>query len=330
MKLVGVFAVLSLMCSTLLAVPRTFVSALNGSDVNPCTRPLPCRSFTAAIAVTDADGEVIALDSGGYGVVAISFGVSIIAPSGVYAGITDFSGTAIMINAGDTAHVVLKNLVLNSQGGIVGIDVNTVAVLHVDACAINGFTRAIFFEPTTMDSRLDVSNSVIRRSATGIWVQAASAQATVDSVRLFGSARGIEADGSQVTVRNSVISGPGTYGVIAEPGSRITVENTVSTGNSYGYYANSGGVIILNRSMVTSNSTAGIVSSISPSAIYVSESTITGNPTGISSDGGGVVLSRCTDILTGSPPPPCPAGHFTNTLLANTVDGTFDGSYSSN
>src|SRR5438876_9156935 len=91
------------------AAQRTFVSAAIGSDANPCTRALPCRSFAAALPFTDTDGEVIVVDSGGYGPVTITQSVSLIAPDGVYAGITTlaFSGPAVTVNAGDTANVIL-------------------------------------------------------------------------------------------------------------------------------------------------------------------------------------------------------------------------------
>jgi hypothetical protein len=45
---------------------RSAVS-VSGNDVNPCTTVSPCRSFVAAVAATNAGGEVIAIDSGGYG-----------------------------------------------------------------------------------------------------------------------------------------------------------------------------------------------------------------------------------------------------------------------
>ena len=72
-------------------VQRTFVAA-NGSDAHPCSLAQPCRSFAAAIANTDPNGEIIVFDSAGYGVVAITKSVTIAAPPGVYAGITVFSG----------------------------------------------------------------------------------------------------------------------------------------------------------------------------------------------------------------------------------------------
>src|SRR5688572_6672741 len=65
---------------------RTFVST-TGSDANPCTNTQPCRNFAAAIAKTNAGGEVVALSSGGYGPFTIDKSVTVSAV-GVYAGIT--------------------------------------------------------------------------------------------------------------------------------------------------------------------------------------------------------------------------------------------------
>src|SRR6266700_1968683 len=86
---------------------RTFGSAGSGNDANPCTRTSPCRNFQAAIAQTLPGGEVIALDSGGYGPVTITQAVALIAPAGVYAGISVFSGAGIAINAGPSDVVTI-------------------------------------------------------------------------------------------------------------------------------------------------------------------------------------------------------------------------------
>src|SRR5437762_124340 len=123
-KFIAVSCLAFLTAIPLAAAPRTFVSASSGLDTNPCTRPAPCRSFSAALLVTDADGEVIAADSGGYGVVTVNQGVSLIAPDGVYAGITAASANGVLVNAA-TANVVLRNLVINS-GTLDGIRVNSV------------------------------------------------------------------------------------------------------------------------------------------------------------------------------------------------------------
>jgi hypothetical protein len=60
------------------------------------------RSISIAISKTLAGGEVVALDSGGYGTFSISFSITIVAPPGVYAGISATTGNAISISAEPT------------------------------------------------------------------------------------------------------------------------------------------------------------------------------------------------------------------------------------
>src|SRR5437899_9635782 len=96
---------------------RTFVAS-NGNDMNSCNRTDPCRSFGAAIAQTNANGEVVAIDSAGYGPVTITQSATIVAPLGVHAGISVFMGDGVTINAGMNDVIVLRNLYLHSQGGV--------------------------------------------------------------------------------------------------------------------------------------------------------------------------------------------------------------------
>ena len=93
---------------------RTFVSA-HGNDANPCSIPPPCRGFAVALTQTSVAGEIIVLDSAGYGAVAINKSVSIIAPPGVYAGISVFAGNGITAS-GAGHQITLRGLKLNGQG----------------------------------------------------------------------------------------------------------------------------------------------------------------------------------------------------------------------
>jgi len=183
---------------------RTFVSAESGSDLNSCTRSAPCRSFSAAIPFTDPDGEVIAIDSGGYGGVTIPQSISIISPKGVQAGITASSGTAITVNAGDSAHVVLKNLYLSSLGALNG---SRRRPLPLEGCTLNGFQDGILFDPTTANTSLAVSDCIIRRSTlNAIYVAGQGTRATIDSVQLSQNLTGVHVEAAQATVRNGVAS----------------------------------------------------------------------------------------------------------------------------
>jgi hypothetical protein len=121
------------------ANPRTFVAS-TGSDSNPCSRTLPCRSFAAAIAQTNAGGEVIVLDSAGYGSVTINTSVSIIAPPGIYAGVTVGAGSnGITVSASASDDVVLRGLVVTGPGtssSAYGIRVMGSGTVHVEDCAL--------------------------------------------------------------------------------------------------------------------------------------------------------------------------------------------------
>ena len=102
-----------------LAAQRTFVhSSPLGNDANTafnCSLVAPCRSFNAAISVTDPGGEVVILDTAGYGPMTINKSIKVIGPSGVYGGISVLGGvgppppptTGIVINAGDTDVITL-------------------------------------------------------------------------------------------------------------------------------------------------------------------------------------------------------------------------------
>src|SRR5258706_15339803 len=146
---------------------RTFVASY-GQTANTafnCSVTKPCRAFSEAIGVTNAGGEVIVLDSAGYGPVVINQAVSIIAPPGVYAGITVFSGSGGRVqapNAGATCDpVILQGLSINNQGGSYGILINSGCRVQIDRCVIEGMTDGIYFTPTAQ-TVLHVRDTIVR------------------------------------------------------------------------------------------------------------------------------------------------------------------------
>src|SRR5881409_3964821 len=120
---------------------RSAVSS-TGSDVNSCTVASPCRSFSTAIAHTNAGGEIIALDSAGYGPFTISSDMTVSGAPGVHAAITASGGAdAIKVNGVGT-HVVLRNLVLISAGGNFGVS-QTAGDVYYANCVVLGFSTGI-------------------------------------------------------------------------------------------------------------------------------------------------------------------------------------------
>ena len=122
------------------AAQRTFVSG-SGVDNPACSLVAPCRSFSAAMLQTVVGGEIIIVDSAGYGVITIAKAISIIAPSGVYAGISVFAGTdGVTINA-PGATVVLRGLSINGQGGRWGIYLQNAARMRVENCVVSNMAQ---------------------------------------------------------------------------------------------------------------------------------------------------------------------------------------------
>ena len=187
--------VLCLLAATLAnaTTQRTFVAS-TGVDTNTafhCSIAQPCRGFAAAIGITSAKGEVIVLDSAGYGAIpSITKSITINAPTGIYAGISVFSGDGITINAGITDTVVLRGLTINGQGGANGITINNALTVHVENCVIaNMGDKGIYQVAGT----LDVKDTIVRDGVWGIFVQAPG-QANLDHVRIEGNATGVAAE----------------------------------------------------------------------------------------------------------------------------------------
>src|SRR5437660_6164269 len=93
---------------------RTWVSGV-GDDANPCSRTAPCKTFAGAISKTAVDGEIDALDSGGFGAVTITKSITIDGDSNL-AGILAAGTTGVIINvsAASGSNVVeLRNLSIN-------------------------------------------------------------------------------------------------------------------------------------------------------------------------------------------------------------------------
>jgi hypothetical protein len=107
-------------------------------DNSQCSRSNPCRTFAAAIAAVNANGEVVVLNSAGYGPVTIDKAVTIVAPAAVHAAIAPTAGTAITVNAPGST-VILKGLYLNSLGATEGVSVDSAAVVHIENLVVNGF-----------------------------------------------------------------------------------------------------------------------------------------------------------------------------------------------
>ena len=134
--------------------------------------------------MTDPDGELIVLDSGGYGRVTIDKSVAINAPAGVYAGISVFSGANGVDIAGSGIRVVLRGLAINGQGGDSGISISSGSDVVVDRCTISNLTGAgIEVQLPSQPLRLSVSDSVLSMNQDGVNIQGGAQHVTAVMLR---------------------------------------------------------------------------------------------------------------------------------------------------
>jgi hypothetical protein len=280
-------------------VQRTFVSG-QGSDANPCSIAAPCRSFAAAIAQTVSGGEVVVLDSAGYGPVTITSAVSITAPPGIYAGVSVSSGDGVVINAGASDRVVLRGLNIVAIPGVpvAAIRFLSGGALVVEGCNVTGMPSGIVFQPPAT-ATLWVSNSFFSGRGLG----RAIAVGTVSGFAYANIAR---------TYMEQYQSG-----VYGSDRSRITVVETVSTRNfnNYELETSAGGIsaeMTIARSVSSYSDNAGIRTSGSAIAIArVSDSVIIDeNNNAVAAFDGSSVLTRSNNLGDGSASGP----YFTGTL----------------
>jgi Right handed beta helix region len=255
---------------------RSFVSG-QGSDGNDCSRQFPCRHLQAALAATNAGGEIAILDTAGYNggtTVTIDNAISIVNPGGFEAGIiVPSAGTGIVINAGVNDAVSLRGLTIEGGGvGTTGIQFNTGASLTVTNCVVRHMTdNGIDFSPNGT-SNLSVSNSLVADNQfRGILVEptgSGTVTAVMNRVEASNNGTGIYVAGSNstgtinVTVAESVAAhNPIGFIAVSASGHAATtlaVFHSVSANNNTGISASgTGATLRLAQSEVTGNSTYG-------------------------------------------------------------------------
>lgn len=336
-----VVAALAVLALPVFAAQRTFVAS-DGGDANPCTRPLPCRGFAAAILLTDPDGEIIVLDSAGYGIVTISKAVSIIAPPGVYAGISVFAAQdGVTVNAGATDKIVLRGLSINGQGGNNGIVVGAGQQVHIEQCEISNL--GIDGIQVTGGSAIYIENSTVRSNgAHGILVTGTAGEVFLDSTRVTHNvAQGILAEARKLSVNRSAMEKNGSSGLLVNPATAApvtaAVRGSVAVGNAgsgivaitdaagevvymaaddsgsmrngftgFGANSNLGGTIVfvLSQSVATENGTAGMFASGAGTTVSVSASTLSRNAgNGLSQNAASVLRSHNNNAVNSNGSP---------------------------
>jgi len=269
---------------------RTFV-ATTGSDSAPsCSIAAPCRSFATALAKTADGGEIVVLDSGGYGPVTIGQSVAIVAPAGVYAGVSvPPAADGVVIN-GLGVKVILHGLAVNGQGGNNGINFVQGARLSVENAAVtNMAANGILHAASGGD--LVVTDSLLRDNAQHGLLAFAAGKTVVARTRAEKNGwSGIAiAYGARAAISDATIVHNGQSGIVAAADGGLTttldVERTLLGDNAFdGINLNSQTAasvlsVTVRRSTVVRNGLNGITvgSNSATTLATIADSVITDN-----------------------------------------------------
>lgn len=278
---------------------RTWVSGV-GDDANPCLRTAPCRTFAGAISRTAAGGEIDALDPGGYGAVTITGAITIDGGAGQVASILAGGTNAIVVNAGATDIVTVRNLAMDgvsqsASPGLNGVRFLAGGGLNIENVNIFNFSQiGIDFEPSqATNSFLKIQNSTISTAGQGaIYVKPTGgglASATLVNVDASSSLFGLRVDDNgRADVAGGAFTGNINNGVIA---------NSTRTP----------AIITVKRSLVSRNGNFGVHARNAGASIAISDVGVFDNGIGIFPETGGVVVSFGNNQNFGNGAPGAPS-----------------------
>jgi hypothetical protein len=278
---------------------RTWVSGV-GDDVNPCSRTAPCKTFAGAISKTAAGGEINCLDPAGYGALTITKSISVVCDyteGGVLAG-----GNGIVVNALATDRIYLSGLEIKGVNPpTTGIRMLSAAHVTVKNCVVRDFITGIEVAPASGTMEVDILNSVVTDN-TGIGI----------NVRPTGSGN------VRMSVTNTQMLNNTSDGIIATTNApttgtiNVAIRDSVASNNGgSGFAVFAPGTLaqmMLDTSLAMNNAGSGIIANGTSARVRFARSNVTGNVTGVSQVGSGVVQSYTA---------------ASNTVDGNTTDGTF-------
>ena len=252
------------------AQPAKIFVASTGSDSSDGSRTAPKRSFQAAHDAVAPGGNVVVLDTAGYGTLTISKSVAVTVPPGVNGFVTASSGTnGLLIAAGVADKVSLRGLVIESTGAAgdgVGVLVSKAAFILLEDCAIRGFGTGVRVFASGNGANVIMRGGSVRDVATGVKVAAASSfaasQATISDVLIDGaSAVGVHAEGfpnsnalGSVTLIRTTISNS-AIGVETSRNGVVTVDGSalISNGLAFNKVSNAGTILTRSNNTLDRN-----------------------------------------------------------------------------
>lgn len=273
---------------------RTWVSGV-GDDANPCSRTAPCKTWAGAISKTAPSGEIDALDPGGFGAVTITKAITLDGGGGQVASVLVAGTNGIVVAAGASDSVILRNLRINglgpgANGGLNGISFTSGAELHIDHCFIFNFNDDGISITGSTGGQAIITDTVSEgNSKNGLEVQATTStmRVSVSNSHFVNNQNGLVAGNlSYVTVRNSDAMGNSKNGFEAAAAAGLA-EMFITDSTS----ANNGGT-----GLSAGGGTAG-------SIVRISNMSIFGNVSGLATQSAGKIESYGNNVNANSGTP---------------------------
>lgn len=250
---------------------RTWVSGV-GDDANPCSRTAPCKTFAGAISKTARDGEISVLDPGGFGAVTITKSITINGTPGAGYGSILASGTnGIIINIidpADTRRSVRLNYI-DINGAFTGI--NGVRILSTNLAQ-----TSVIIDNSNIDGFTGRGISDERANGGKLIVTDTVVRNTLGSaIQVAPVGTKIDATLSRVKVYNSA-----TAALTANGGAKVMVSDSVLSNSAFGVDAEQANTEVMVSNSSISGNTTGILTTGGAIA-RLANSTVAYNTTGI-------------------------------------------------
>lgn len=217
---------------------KIFLSS-NGSDANDGSRVSPKRSLQAGHDAVAAGGNIVILDTAGYGSLSITKSVAVTVPQGVSGFVTTSSGTAITINGAAIA-VSLQGLIIEGGGtATTGIYIYKAAKVAIEDCLIRSVVTGVNIN-TYDRAMVEMHRTTIKDVTRGFNGGAAGSRmdAKLVDVVVTGAselAYFLNGSGTYVVLTRCEASNS-QYGIALQSQATVYVDKCVISNNTYAFY----------------------------------------------------------------------------------------------
>jgi hypothetical protein len=220
---------------------KIFVASF-GNDGNDGSRGSPKRNFQAAHNAVAAGGQIVVLDTAGYGQLNITKSVAVTVPPGVNGFITALSGTyAININTAVSDTVSLRGLIVEGNATY-GISATSVGTLRIEDCTIRGSFFTALFMSVNNSAHLVMNQTRVYDATGGVQLDTTNdvslianlTACTIDRIGNTGVLARAPTTGSstQVTARDCVVTNNPVGFATTGAGAAIVVDNCTISGGT--------------------------------------------------------------------------------------------------